>query len=101
MEPRVLPFSPSKKKEKPLREFCILLPNGKTFEQKAHDFSEITMESEDATATLCLAFYIDQQRVLALPYNPEMVIMDKAHTDVTAVMAAYKKPKRIKRAAKE
>lgn len=101
MEPRVLSFNTQKKKEKPLREFCVLLPNGKTFEQRAHDFNEITMESEESTATLCLAFYIDNQRVLALPYDPEMVIMDKAHTDVQAVMAAYKKPKRTKKPTKE
>ena len=94
MEPRVLAFNQQKKKEKPLREFLILLPNGKSFEQKAHDFAEITQETDDTTATLCLAFYIDNQRVLALPFDPEMIIMDKSHTDVAGVTAAYKKPSR-------
>jgi hypothetical protein len=94
MEPRVLNFNQQKKKDKPLREFIILLPNGKVFEQKAHDFAEITTETDDATATLCLAFYVDQQRVLALPFDPDMVIMDKAHTDVAAVQAAYAKTPR-------
>jgi hypothetical protein len=94
MEPRLLSINEPRKTGKPLREFLVLLPNGKSFEQTAHDFAEITQETDDTTATLSLVFYVNQQRVLALPFDPEMIIMDKSHTDVAGVTAAYKKPPR-------
>lgn len=97
---RTLPIGRKKVEEKPLREFLIRLPSGKTITQHAHDYSELTADTEEGQNILAFAFYVDKQRVLQLCWDPEITIMDTAHVDSEAILAALKKPARRPRKAK-
>jgi len=103
LQGRVLQMASGRKSQnqKPLKEYVILLPNGRQIRQKAHDWSEVTAEAEDSVSALCIAFYVDKHRVLSIPWDHKISVMDAEYCDVDAAIAALKAPTPRKPARKK
>ena len=90
-----IPITPKLKNEpKPLLTYVILLDNGNTVEQKAHDWAE---QSGDEGEGIAYIFFLDKKRVLHIEYSEVRAVLCAEHCDVAATLKALTAPKKAPR----
>ena len=91
MEHKLLSLPQPKKPAVPVHTYVILLRNGKTIDQKATSWVEV---SEEDGSGVSYNFYMDKIRILTMEYSIVEAVICSDFCDVESVIAAIRRPKR-------